>query len=67
MEIHSISIDEGCIVCGACAEICPEVFVIDGECHVVVGADTEFFAEWIEQAAEVCPVDVIRIASAPPR
>ena len=67
MEIRSITIDEGCIVCGACAEICPEVFEIEGECKVMKGSDLGFFAEWVEQAAEVCPVDVIRIAEVPSR
>ncbi len=62
MKIHSISIEDGCILCCACAEICPEIFVIDHECRVVKGADTEYFHEWIEHAAQACPVNVIRLA-----
>lgn len=60
MEIHDISIAEGCIACGACAEICPEVFTLDPDCKVLAKADFDFFRDWIEQAKEVCPVDVIQ-------
>lgn len=61
MNNSNITISQGCIACGACAEICPEVFVIRGSCEVLANADFDFFRDWIFQAEEFCPVDVIRI------
>jgi len=61
MKIRTVSISEGCIFCGACVEICPEVFILDKECKVAETIDFDFFREWVEQAMEVCPVGVIQV------
>lgn len=50
-----------CIGCGACVSVAPDVFEIgdDGKAHVKdpEGADEEE----VKQAADVCPVDAIKL------
>ncbi|MFA5522743.1 MAG: ferredoxin [Tissierellales bacterium] len=58
-----VTIDQdGCIGCGLCADICPEVFAMndDGVAEVIaeVTADTE---DCTQEAADSCPVSVIHI------
>lgn len=50
---------DGCIGCGACADVCPEVFRIaeDGLSEIVSKPDG--FEKSVEEAAEACPVEVI--------
>ncbi len=50
---------EGCIGCGVCADICPEVFRIadDGLSEVIAKPDGN--EEKVEEAAGSCPVEVI--------
>ena len=52
---------DGCIGCGLCVDICPEVFTIadDGLSSVIPGAEGS--DEKIVEAADNCPVDVIHI------
>ncbi|MDO5569873.1 MAG: ferredoxin [Bacteroidales bacterium] len=60
MSIKKIWIEPGCISCGECEEICPEVFVVTDECHVNPDADISKFTDRIKEAAEACPVEVIK-------
>ncbi|RMD85710.1 MAG: ferredoxin [Candidatus Dadabacteria bacterium] len=64
--ISRVWIEEGCISCSLCQDYVPEVFhVEDGEdCVIRPDAGDWFEAreEDIRQAAEDCPVEVIRIA-----
>lgn len=50
---------DGCIGCGACAEICPDVFRIadDGLSEVISSPDG--LEEQVEAAEDSCPVEVI--------
>lgn len=53
---------DGCISCGLCPEICPDVFRMadDGKAEVYaeVSSDNE---EPAEEAADNCPVSVISV------
>ena len=53
-------VEDTCIACGLCIDICPEVFTLEGDIAEVkadpVPADAE---ETCRQAAEECPVDAI--------
>ena len=53
---------DGCISCGLCVSICPEVFTIadDGLAEAVSSPSDEYKAK-IKEAAESCPVNVIKI------
>lgn len=56
------TVSEGCIACGLCESICPDVFQIgaDGLSHAV-GAITPENESAAREAAENCPVSVIHI------
>ena len=60
MVIKKVWIEEGCTACGLCVDICPEVFKLDDEATVIEGA--KFFGneEKIREAAESCPVEIIK-------
>lgn len=56
-----VSVNEDCISCGMCINICPEVFQYgdDGLSHAVGDADNH--ADKVRESAEVCPVNAIEI------
>ena len=59
-SVVKVWIDEGCIVCDACENICPEVFhVEDDTCIILDGVNPSEWGDDIIEAAEACPVDVI--------
>ena len=60
MAITKVWIEENCTACGLCADICPEVFVMDDLATVVQGLQYSDYEEEIKEAAESCPVEVIR-------
>ena len=58
--VVKVWIDEGCITCDACENICPEVFKVeDDSCVIVDGVNPSEWGDDIIEAAEACPVDVI--------
>jgi ferredoxin len=62
--LSKVWIEEGCIVCDACETISPEVFeVVDGGCLVRTGAPLENGLN-IQEAAEACPVEIIKFTRA---
>lgn len=62
MAIEKVTIDaDECTGCGLCETTCPEVFELDDIAIVKDGADFAEFEEYIKQAAEECPVEVILI------
>ncbi|MHB8770321.1 MAG: ferredoxin [Syntrophales bacterium] len=57
--MKAVSVDDTCIACGTCVELCPEVFELAGDiASIKNGADLSRDAE-INAAAEACPVDAI--------
>ncbi|MEN6615352.1 MAG: ferredoxin [Syntrophorhabdus sp.] len=57
--MKKVWIDDTCVACGACVEICPEVFELEGElASIIQGADLSPDAK-IMEAAEACPVEAI--------
>ena len=53
-------IEPGCITCGACEFIAPEVFEVTDISRVKPCADIKKNNENIKQAAQACPVNVIQ-------
>lgn len=60
MTIKKVWIDEGCIACGLCEEICPEVFELKDLATVIEGVNYADYEEQIKEASESCPVEVIK-------
>ncbi len=54
---------DGCISCGLCADVCPEVFQIaeDDLAETIVDEIPKEQEDAANEAAEGCPVDVIHI------
>lgn len=59
--MKSVQIEPGCISCGSCQYIAPEVFEVTDTSHVKPGVDLEKFSACIRNAAVKCPVQVIKI------
>lgn len=60
MAIKKVWIEEGCTACGLCESISPEVFVVEDEAVVIEGAVFDGNENDIIEAADSCPVDVIK-------
>jgi ferredoxin len=60
MAISKVVIIEGCISCGLCTEICPEVFSMEDVAVVKSGVDFNKYESEIKESAESCPVEVIK-------
>ena len=55
MAIKRVWIEEDCIAC-----ICPEVFTVTDRSRVNEGVNFDDFEAGIKEAAESCPVEVIK-------
>jgi ferredoxin len=60
MAINKVWIEEGCTACGLCEDICPEVFKVEDIAIVIEGVNYADYEETIKEAAENCPVEVIK-------
>lgn len=58
--MKKVVIEPGCITCGACEFVAPEVFEVTDISHVKQSADIEKNKELIKIAARSCPVNVIK-------
>jgi ferredoxin len=57
--MKEVRIDDTCVGCGSCVEICPEVFELEGEFAIIKkGADLSLDQKIID-SAEACPVEAI--------
>ncbi|MCK5776284.1 MAG: ferredoxin [Bacteroidales bacterium] len=64
MAITKVWVEEGCTSCGLCEDTCPEVFEIDDFSEVKADAVFDGNEDEIEEAAESCPVEVIKFTKA---
>lgn len=60
-KIKKVAITPGCISCGSCEAVCPQVFEVKDVAYVKNNADFEKHEEAIREAAEMCPVNVIKV------
>jgi ferredoxin len=61
MPITRVWIEDGCISCGLSESNCPEVFKVKDEGSIVIeGVDYSPLEAKIKEAAETCPVEVIK-------
>ena len=58
--MKKVWIEPGCITCGACEFVAPEVFEVTDISHIKPSADIEKNKELIEAAILACPVNVIK-------
>jgi ferredoxin len=60
MTISKVWIEEDCTACGLCEDICPDVFKVEDIAEIVEGSDIQSYEQEIKEAAETCPVEVIK-------
>ena len=57
----NVTIDEGCIACGACESICPAVFSIE-DTAVANASAVAGNEDGVKEAADSCPLGVIKVS-----
>jgi len=60
MAINKVWIEDGCTSCGLCESICPDVFQLEDTAVVKDGVNFSQYEDCIKEAAESCPVEVIK-------
>ena len=60
MSIKRVWVEEDCISCGSCESICPDVFEVIDISEVKQGVVFADFDAGIRDAADNCPVSVIK-------
>ncbi len=60
MTEKKLYIAPGCITCGACESVCPEVFKVAGISIIKDDVDVKDHEQRIKKAIEICPVRVIK-------
>lgn len=59
--MKKVWIAPGCITCGRCEFIAPEIFEVSDVAYVKDGVDLVKHASAIQEAAKTCPVQVIKL------
>ena len=62
MAVTKVWVEDGCITCGLCEETASEIFEVDEVSEVIEGADFSKNEDEIKEAAEACPVEVIKFS-----
>lgn len=57
--MKKVWVEDSCIACGACVDICPEVFELEGDIASVKAGAKLSDNDTIIEAAEACPVEAI--------
>ena len=55
-----VTIEDGCIACGACESICPDVFSIE-DTAIVNESAIAANEDSVKEAADACPLSVIKV------
>ena len=55
-----VTVEEGCIGCGACESFCSDVFKVEDVCSIDE-TKIEGNEDSIQDAADACPVSVIHV------
>ncbi len=63
MAISKVWIEEGCTACGLCETTCPDVFEVGDTAEVKAGVNYSDYESDIIEAADSCPVEVIKYKS----
>lgn len=59
--MKKVYISPGCISCGTCEAICPEVFEVKDVSGIKPNIDINKYEALIKEAADICPVQAIKI------
>jgi ferredoxin len=60
-KIKGVSVSAGCISCGSCEMVCPDVFEVEGLAKIKNNADFLKNSQLIEEASQMCPVSAIKV------
>ena len=58
--MKKLRIDPGCIACGACQFVAPDVFIVSDVSSVKSDIDLQKYESQIKEAVKCCPVGVIK-------
>lgn len=56
-----VKVNEDCIGCGLCANICPEVFSMNMDNYSEAVGDADENKAGVMESAEACPVNAIEV------
>ena len=62
MAIKKVWVEADCTACGVCEGICPEVFLVKDIATVIEGVNYSDYEVQIKEAADSCPVEVIKFS-----
>jgi len=61
--MKKVKVFPGCIGCGMCQALAPQVFKVTEVSHIKEGVDYKKYKHEIDQAIDSCPVHVIEYES----